>query len=248
MASIGIIGGMGPLATVRLFEEIVLNTQAARDQEHIRVLIDNNPQIPDRTASILMDGPDPSRAIVETAQNLLSLGADILVMPCNTAHFYADHITAVAGSRFINMVEETGRYVLSHFGKDTPAVLLATSGTLAGNVYGTVFARMGLTLVTPSADEQDTVMELIARIKGGQMDAPTAFIQLMEAFCRKDLDHFILGCTELSVADRLFKLPGVRIDPLHILARAAIRQADRLESRNRLVAETDAAELAYSAC
>lgn len=225
MASIGIIGGMGPLATVRLFEEIVLHTAAARDQDHIRIFIDNNPQIPDRTSSILEMGPDPSEEILATARNLLDMKADILIMPCNTAHYFADRITEIAGPRFVNMIEETARHILSCCDPLKPAVLLATLGTYEGRVYESVFTKHGLPLVIPSEPDKAIVTDLITRIKGGNLDEPIAFIQMMRTYVERGLDHFILGCTELSVANRLYNLPGHQIDPLLILARAAIRQA-----------------------
>lgn len=228
MASIGIIGGMGPLATVRLFEEIVLHTAAARDQEHIRIFIDNNPQIPDRTSSILEMGPDPSEEILATARNLLDMKADILIMPCNTAHYFADRITEVAGSRFVNMIEETARFIQNHSdqaGPVGPAVLLATLGTYEGRVYESIFTKHGLPLVIPTEPDKAIVSDLITRIKGGNLDEPIAFIKMMRSYVERGLDHFILGCTELSVANRLFTLPGHQIDPLLILARAAILKA-----------------------
>ena len=225
MASIGIIGGMGPLATVRLFEEIVLHTAAVRDQDHIRIFIDNNPQIPDRTSSILEIGPDPSEEILATVRNLLAMNADILIMPCNTAHFFAERIAEIAGSRFVNMIEETARFIQSSGDPASPAVLLATLGTYEGRVYESVFSKYGLPLTIPSEQDKAIVSDLITRIKGGNLEEPTAFIQMMRSYVERGLDHFILGCTELSVANRLFALPGHQVDPLLILARAAIRQA-----------------------
>ena len=92
MKTIGIIGGMGPLSTVHLFERIVLRTKAQKDQDHIRVLIDSNTNIPDRTKAIISDGEDPVRELVNSAKILENSGADFLIMPCNTAHYFIDEI------------------------------------------------------------------------------------------------------------------------------------------------------------
>ena len=95
--TIGIIGGMGPLATAKLFERIVINSGAASDQEHPRVIIDNNTSIPDRTDYILGKGSDPRPELIKTALGLESMGADFLVMPCNTAHYFLDEIETTIG-------------------------------------------------------------------------------------------------------------------------------------------------------
>ena len=92
---IGIIGGMGPLATVDLFEKITLHTKAQQDQDHLRVLIDSNTNIPDRTAALLHGGEDPVPQLIASATSLEKMGAQVLVMPCNTAHNFYD---AVAGA------------------------------------------------------------------------------------------------------------------------------------------------------
>ncbi len=91
MKTLGILGGMGPLATADLFEKIIRNTKADTDAQHIRVYIDNNPQIPDRTAFIMGSGADPRPEMNASARKLEAMGADILLMPCNTAHYFYAH-------------------------------------------------------------------------------------------------------------------------------------------------------------
>ena len=111
MKTIGIIGGMGPLATVDLFGKIVNLTDAKCDNDHIHILIDNNTYIPDRTSYILGDGKNPLDELVKSAKRLKDMGADFLVMPCNTAHYFYNDIINNVSIPFINMIEETASYI-----------------------------------------------------------------------------------------------------------------------------------------
>ena len=164
--TLGIIGGMGPLATVKLFELIVLLTKANSDQEHIHILIDNNTLIPDRTNYILNKvGEDPRIQLIESAQNLEKIGADYLVMPCNTAHNFYEDIIEKTDIPFINMIEETAKYVkYNHIGT-TKIGLLATQGTIEAKVYDKVFSKYGIEVMKPSKEFQKYVTELIYNIK-----------------------------------------------------------------------------------
>lgn len=109
--SIGIIGGMGPIATVDLFQKIIRLTKARSDHEHIHIYVDCNPSIPDRTAALLQSGESPVPMIRESAQKLIAMGADILLLPCNTSHAFYNEITEGLTVPLINMVEETARIV-----------------------------------------------------------------------------------------------------------------------------------------
>ena len=135
MKTIGIIGGMGPLATVHLYERIVLRTKALRDQDHIRVLIDSNTNIPDRTKAIIADGEDPTVELIKSAKILENSGADFLIMPCNTAHYFISTLQEAVNIPFVNMVEETVKYTAEKFGSDTVVGILATDGTIISNIY-----------------------------------------------------------------------------------------------------------------
>ena len=112
--SVGIIGGMGPMATADLFRKITALTKAGKDSEHIRVYIDSNPEIPDRTAAILQGGPDPVPAMVDALVNLEACGADCIVMPCNTAHYFLPRLREETGITVIlvsHSMEDVAKYV-----------------------------------------------------------------------------------------------------------------------------------------
>ena len=145
--TIGIIGGMGPLATADLFEKIVGHTKAACDQEHLHVVIDSNTNIPDRTAALLHGGADPLPELAKSAGRLEKMGADVLIMPCNTAHNYYDGIAAAVSVPVLHMVRLTAQALVERGVKK--AGLLASDGTVRTGIYQKSFAGSGVELLTP---------------------------------------------------------------------------------------------------
>lgn len=225
--TIGIIGGMGPLATVKLFEKIVLYTRAEADQDHPHTIVDSNTNIPDRTSFILQGGSNPIEELVKSAQRLKEAGADLLTMPCNTAHYFYDDITSSVDLPFINMIRETVRSIKNDF-PESKVGLLSTSGTIASGVYSKELQREGIEYITPSGQHQEAVMELIYNIKSGKYERDlTGFYGAIDEMESSGATVVILGCTELSVANDMYPLPEsvAYVDPLRILAKEAILQS-----------------------
>jgi aspartate racemase len=221
--TIGIVGGMGPLATSDLFRKIVEVTDAKSDQEHVRVCIDNNTEIPDRTAAILIGGEDPVPEMVKSAVRLQGMGADVLIMPCNTAHYFYDRLIPFVDTPFLNMIEETAKEIKRRGIKKVG--LLATDGTCRSGVYKNVFDAMGIEMCMPSPDKQKSVMDVIYKgVKAGNLSIElTGFYEAMDELFEKGAKTLILGCTELPVAFDLFKIDRPNIDPTLVLAAAAVR-------------------------
>ncbi|MCR3955374.1 MAG: amino acid racemase [Gudongella sp.] len=225
--TIGIIGGMGPLATVKLFEKIVLYTRADVDQDHPHTIIDSNTRIPDRTRYILQGGESPLVELKKSAVRLQEAGSDFLVMPCNTAHYFYDEIRDSVDIPFIDMIRETVNTIKKDF-PDTKVGLLSTTGTISSGVYGNELNKQGIEYVTPSEAHQDAVMELIYNIKMGKLDNDlTAFRSAIGDLEAQGAKAVIMGCTELSVANDLYNLPNVvnYVDALQVLAKEAIIQS-----------------------
>lgn len=223
--TIGIIGGMGPLATADLFEKIVGHTKAACDQEHLHVVIDSNTNIPDRTAALLHGGADPLPELAKSAGRLEKMGADVLIMPCNTAHNYYDGIAAAVSVPVLHMVRLTARALVERGVKK--AGLLATDGTVRTGIYQKSFAGSGVELLTPDEAGQRAVMEMIYQgVKAGDMafDAQPAR-QAMERLLAAGAEVLILGCTELPLAVKLYGIDLPAVDPTLELALEAIRFA-----------------------
>ena len=224
--TIGILGGMGPMATYDLAMKILDHTRATCDQEHIPVLIDCNTRIADRTAAILHGGADPLPEMLRSAHRLEDAGADFLIMPCNTAHFYYDRICAEVGIPMLHMPRETASR-LKERGVRRAAVL-ATDGTCQSGIYGKALEEAGIEAVYPSAENQALIMSLIYdHVKADRWDFSDVDIDGVIAEMRGlGAEILILGCTELPIAFSLIgEVDLPTIDPTDVLARAAIKAA-----------------------
>jgi len=237
--SIGIIGGMGSLATCDLFKKIIDMTDAKSDQEYIHICIDCNTNIPDRTKAILEGGDNPIPEMVRSGVRLQSMGADVLVMPCNTAHYFYDKITPFFDIPLLNMLKETALEIKNR--KIKKIGLLATDGTIESRVYHRALTASGIDLVIPSPMQQKSVMDVIYNgIKASNSNIDlNEFYRTIDALFEKGAEMLVLGCTELPVAFELFHIDRPSIDPTSVLATAAIRFVDesllnRLEKRSSI--------------
>ncbi|MBE6990837.1 MAG: amino acid racemase [Ruminococcaceae bacterium] len=223
--TIGILGGMGPLATADLFRKIVTLTRADRDNDHIRVYIDSNAAIPDRTAAILSGGPDPVPEMLSALRHLEACGADCIVMPCNTAHYFLSRLQAATDTPVLSMLEATARCCARRYPGERPAVL-ATRGTLTTGLYDRALAAAGVDFLLPDEEERDTLMYLIYDVvKASRPLTPESDVwrDLLAGLRARGADYFILGCTELPILADTLAVPGPFVDPTAELARAAIR-------------------------
>ena len=220
---IGIIGGMGPLATADLFRKLVLHTDAATDQEHPRVVIDSNTDIPDRTAALLRGGADPTPELVKSARRLAGCGAEVLVMPCNTAHGFYDAVAAAVDVPVLHMLRLTRDALLARGVRR--AGLLATDGTVETGLYQSTFAGSGIELLTPAPAGQAAVMDVIYNgVKAGDLRHDvSAFRAACEELLARGAETLILGCTELPPAFELYRLAYPATDPTLELALGALR-------------------------
>ncbi len=230
MKTIGIIGGMGPLATADLFRKIILLTPAGTDQEHIRVLIDSNTRIPDRTRAILMGGESPLPEMIRSAEGLTAMGADFLLMPCNTAHYFHGALLPHLRVPLLHMIRETLAEAVRRGVRR--AGLLATDGTCQTGVYDGVFSAGGVELLTPDAEGQAEIMRVIySGVKAGLTHYDTGSLdRALRNLAARGAETLILGCTELPLAFELYGLDRVgfdTIDPTAVLAAAAVREALR---------------------
>lgn len=225
--TIGIIGGMGPLATCDLMEKIIRNTRAATDQEHIHIITDCNTCIPDRTKAILEGGTDPVPEMVKSIKRLQEGGADLLIMPCNTAHYFYDRLQAAADIPILHMLRETAKTL--HRKQTACAAVFATDGTVRTGIYDRVLKEQGIRAVYPTPDQQKLLMCLIYDyVKSGKpgirMQKPYVR-ELLETMYSLGAQKMILGCTELPIAFDLLGMKQDTVDPTLVLARAAVTAA-----------------------
>jgi aspartate racemase len=198
---LGIVGGMGPMATSMFFERIVERTEANSDQEHIDVVILNHASMPDRTKAILSgDYDDFLNKMREDLELLERIGVSNIAIPCNTSHFFMKQMVEMTAIPIINMVTETANEVLSRYGKGTRVGILATNGTIQTGTYEQACEAVGLVFIKPEPELQEKVMQTIYDIKS---DMPVD-VMAFEAIIRHMIDDMhcdcvILACTELSL-------------------------------------------------
>lgn len=216
---------MGPEATVDLFRMIVMNTKAGKDQEHIHVLIDCNTDIPDRTAAIIADGVSPVPELVASAKRLEAAGAQILCVPCNTAHHFLPEVAKEVGVPFTDMLEQTAQTIAAR-GMNR-ALVLCTRGTKKAGIYTRRLASAGIEALYPDEAMQTEVDRMIYEgVKAGNRSLDVSEFRRMLKECREKLGVLpVLGCTELPLAVDYYGLEGEFINPSLILARAVIRAA-----------------------
>ena len=220
--TLGIIGGVGPLATMFIGEMIVRRTKAKADQEHVHTIIDNDTTIPDRTAYILDPTKEnPVPILIEDAKKLASIGADIISIPCNTAHTFYDQLAEGSPVPVLHMIRETAKRAHDLGAKRVG--ILATTGTLTSRMYQNALQEFGITPVVPDAGMKEKVMAIIYDyVKAGKGVTKEDWQPIEDAMLALGCDRIILGCTELSIVNRDLKLSEKYIDSLIVLAERAI--------------------------
>lgn len=221
---IGILGGMGPEATLDLYRDIIRLTPAKKDQDHIRVLIYSNPKIPDRTKGIERSGESPVPSLIESAQVLERGGARIIAMPCNAAHHYLAEIQQQVSIPIIDMVEESLRWIHAHFPGWKTLGLIASNGTVVSGVYARALGRSGISVLLPSETDQQRTQTAIDQVKLGVHDLTTrqTFESVGLRMVEAGAESIILGCTEVPLAFNLDSVGYPTVNPTRILAKAAV--------------------------
>ena len=224
---IGILGGMGPEATIDLFYKIIKFTPAEKDQEHLRIIIDNNPKIPDRTAAILGKGKDPLPALQETARNLEKAGADFIVIPCNTAHYFLSSIQESVNIPVLNMIEETAKDIQQRIPQIQKVGLLASIGTYKTEIYHQHFKKYNIEVFYPNEKDKDAVMKAIYAVKAGNLseEVKSNILKIAQKLIDKGAEAIIAGCTEIPLILKEEDISFPLIDPTQILARIAVQKA-----------------------
>ena len=232
---VGVIGGLGPAATALFLQLVVDLTPAARDQDHLDLVVLDHSTTADRTAYILdpEHAVNPGPGLARDAARLASLGAAFVSIPCNTAHHFVDQITAASGLPVVDVVEETARTAADAAGAGTVAVL-ATDGTRAAGVYQRALERLGVGVVLPSDEQQKLVMSVIYDgVKGGGPVDVDGLLTVVEQLRADGAGVVVMGCTELSVVyhdEGWSERPDI-VDSVETLARATVVRAGRTPRR-----------------
>lgn len=207
---VGVIGGMGPDATIDFMARVLARTPATRDQDHVRMLVNHNPRIPSRQAAMRNEGEDPGEVIAAIAAGLEHGGADFLVMPCNLAHAWQDDILAATGIPFVSIVDESVHAALREC-RDGPIGVFTTPGCFTAGLYQRALGDRPTVLQT--MDELAETMALVERIKAGDRSAAVAdgLRELADRLITRGAKALIAACTEfpLVLDESMFAVPFI---------------------------------------
>ncbi|WP_130805361.1 aspartate/glutamate racemase family protein [Senegalia massiliensis] len=219
---IGILGGMGPEATADLFIKIIKATKVNSDQDHFRVIIDNNPKIPDRTKYILGLGENPVQALIQTGRNLEKSGVDIACIPCITAHYFIEEVQSNLKIPILNCLEQTNKYIKQNYPNIKTIGVLSTTGTINIKLFEKYIKNINL--IYPDKNIQKyNVMEAIygeKGIKSGNIDKYplNLLLQASEQLIKNGAEILISGCTEINLVLKTSHISIPLLDPMQILA------------------------------
>lgn len=224
---VGVLGGMGPDATVDFMTKVIALTAADKDQDHLHMLIDHNPTVPNRQTFILGGDEDPGPVMAAMARRLEAAGADFLVIPCNTAYAFQDSILDAVDIPLISIIDETIEAASEKIPGAKAVGLLATNGCLLANVYQDAMAAKDLVAVVPEDDELERLMTLVNGIKAGNKgdDVSASMRKLAEALIDRGAAAIIAGCTEIPLVLDSSMLDVPLISSTDVLAQKTVQFA-----------------------
>ena len=219
MRTVGVLGGMGPAATLDFLTKLQAATGAQRDQDHVRTIVDINPHVPNRNEALADDGPSPAPTLIAMAQGLERAGAEGLVIACNSAHAWADDIAAAVSIPLINLVDATADAVLVDAGGALHVGLLAATACLDADLYQNALAARGVQAITLDDAGRSRFMSLLYRIKAGETGE--AARREMHALAFELIDAgakaVVSACTEVPLVLKAGDLPVPIVDSTDVL-------------------------------
>ena len=225
--TVGVLGGLGPEATLDFFAKVLAKTRADTDQEGLRLLIDNNPAVPNRNEGVAGTGPSPAPMLAEMARGLERAGADFLVMVCNAAHAFEGAITDAIDVPFVSIIEETVRATMRSVPEAKTVGVLGSSGCLDAGLYQNAFNEHGVNVLVPEGAAREKFMTLLYRIKAGDKgpEVREAMRELAEELLREGAEAIIAGCTEVPLVLFEGDLPCPLINSTDVLVDATVAYA-----------------------
>ncbi|TKI04801.1 aspartate/glutamate racemase family protein [Martelella alba] len=222
---LGILGGMGPLATVDLLQKIIEETPASRDQLHAPVVVWNVPQVPDRQLALAGAGPSPLAQLQLGLAQLNRMDVSRVLIPCNTAHYWYPQLAQASRAPILHIAdaatEELRRQTVNRVG------LIATQGTLDATLFQPRFAELGIeTLIPRAAEMKEWFVPGCYAVKRGDLrQGGEGFARLADALAKRGAERLVLACSEVPPALAAMRSPwlAISIDPTRALAKAAVR-------------------------
>lgn len=229
MRTLGIIGGLGPMATAFFMQTVIEMTEADTDQEHIEMIVYHCPSIPDRTGYIVgKSRANPQKSMAVIGKKLAEAGADVIAIPCVTAGFFYERLAEEISIPIINVTEETAGYLAEQSIRS--AGLMATDGTIQSGLFQKTFQEKGIQIVLPEKDAQEDVTHLIYRnVKAGKPIERDRFERVSAELKNNGAQVILLGCTELSVIRRDMQIGAGYLDVMQILAKCSVEKCGVLK-------------------
>jgi aspartate racemase len=222
----GVLGGMGPAATLDFMARVQALRAGGRDQDHVRLIVDLNPAVPDRNAAVAGTGPSPGPALAEMARGLERAGADFLVMPCNAAHAFAGAIGEASALPFLDMIEATADAAKAAAPGAKRVGLLAASGCLDSGLYQRALAARGMEGFAPEGAAREAFMAGVYAVKAGELEAArAAFLRAAGELVNAGAELLIAGCTEVPLALDAGDAPVPLINSTQVLAEKTVAWA-----------------------
>lgn len=227
--TIGILGGMGPEATLLFFKKILANTMATKDQDHARLVIYNDPQIPERLPAIEGKGENPLPMMIKGIYTLKRAGADFVVIPCVTAHYFLPQLQKRKILPIISIIEATISYIKENYGIINCVGLMAALGTIKTELFQKELTKKKISTLISDESDLQRVQNNIFAIKNttlsNRIKIKKELIKIGQKLIKKGAQGIIIGCTELPIVltPDCFNVPS--FDVLEILARTALQKA-----------------------
>ncbi|MBQ8833481.1 MAG: aspartate/glutamate racemase family protein [Oscillospiraceae bacterium] len=224
---LGVIGGLGPLATARFLELVARMTDAEREQDNVSMIVYNFPSIPDRTGYILGSNlRSPLPGLLSVGRELDRQQVRCIAIPCVTAHFFYEELTEGLRSPILHGIRDTVAHLKENGVSSTG--IMATDGTIISGLFSQELLKAGIRPVLPTKPRQADVMHLIYNnIKAGEAPEMERFAAVEEELRSRGAETIILGCTELSLIKRDFPLNPGFLDSMEVLAKKAIEECGK---------------------
>ncbi len=228
MRKLGVIGGLGPMATALFMEMVIEMTAAETDQEHIEMIVYNCPRIPDRTSFILDNTKeDPAPEMIRIGRQLAGQDVDLIAIPCITANYFYERLVDGISVEIIDIISELCGYLKA---RNVERVgLMATSGTIESRLFQRALEAHGCRLVLPTEERQRDVMHIIYQnVKANQPVEMERFFKVSKELWAAGAQVIVLGCTELSVVRKNYRIGPGYLDAMQLMAKCAVEACGKL--------------------
>lgn len=229
--TVGVLGGMGPDATIDFMSDVLRLTDAEKDQDHIHLVVDQNPAVPNRQQAIRSGTEEVGLALASMARRLEAAGADFLVMPCNTAHAFEASIRAATNRPFISIIEVSIAAVGKLLAADGHVGIMATDGLMDTGIYQRALSAAGFPSLLPQTPQQGDLMGLIHRIKAGDKgtEMRASMAGIAESLVARGAELILAACTEIPLVLKAAEVSVPLVSTTEALARYTVALATGIE-------------------